>query len=126
MPSTVEHLSLADANLTLYQKLLDIGEVEWAMTLLFYAALHLGRAVCAAKNITVAAHEQFEHIMVRQIRCPGHIYKHYRDLKTESEACRYDCKKMTASEVQRMQNLRFSPFASWARGHAPVPTSTSS
>lgn len=116
MPTVAEHIAKAEANLALYEKLLADGEFCWAATVLFYAAVHLGRGAAVAKGFgPFTSHYDFETRLHHEMKVPGNIWNAYRELKDEAESARYDVRAFTQEEVTRLRNLRFAVFSTWAR-----------
>lgn len=79
MPTRDQHLKQARANEDLAELLLQSGDdnsTTWAATLIFYAALHYGRAFLAARGMTtISTHVgsipcSGGHGLVRQIHFP--------------------------------------------------------
>jgi hypothetical protein len=118
MPSTDEHLALAEKNLGLYEKLLSDPEVHpgWALTVLFYVAVHLARAVGRSHGYgPYTSHHGFDSELRTQLKAPDHIYKAYKTLKDQSEHARYDVCTLTKDDVLHLKNTKFSLFSTWAR-----------
>lgn len=116
MPSVEQHLEQAKRNAAFAERLLGDGDVgqEWAMTAVFYAAVHYGRAVVAAAQLgTLTSHHSFESYLQRDLKAPPHIYKAYRFMKDEAEAARYDCRAFTVDDVKKIQGTKFILFRDW-------------
>lgn len=91
MPDRAQHLERAAGNEDLARSLnLDEGlEVDWAVTMIFYSALHYIDSFLAGKNLHPRDHD----IRDAEIERNGSlnpIYKDYRRLKDASRAARYD------------------------------------
>lgn len=116
MPSVAEHQQKAESNLRLFEKLLAEGECCWAVTVLFYAAVHLGRGAAVAKGFgPFTSHYDFEARLSRDLKVPGHVWNAYRELKDEAESARYDVRTFQPADVTRLRTLRFAVFETWAR-----------
>lgn len=92
--SSNAHLAGADSNVRFGELLVasrpdDVVAIGWAVTALFYAALHETRAyLMAAHGRRVVAHDDMrsvwgEHPEMRSVRSP------YTELKQQSESARY-------------------------------------
>ena len=105
-----EHILEAAANYQRYQRLLDGGDPDWALTLLFYSAVHLVQA-CAEQEATrpgsppaPANHgERLDYVANRLAR----VFTAYRTLQEASEDARYDLVKRTEDEVRRFHDNEY-------------------
>jgi len=106
MPTREDHLATAERNLVFAEQVKANGNfLEWAVTALFYAAVHYGRAFISAKGgPAMTSHRGFETHFVRIGGDQG-LYATYRELKDESERARYDCVQYTSAEMGRIENL---------------------
>jgi hypothetical protein len=92
MPNETSHLSLANHNQDLLDKL--VGEIDefpdWVATVAFYKALHVVEAVFACENPARhgADHPSRERILKMDSKY-AHIYRHYRVLYAASMVARY-------------------------------------
>jgi hypothetical protein len=91
VPDRNEHLTRARQTESLASSLnANLGVVvDWAITMLFYAALHYVDAYLAGKNMHPLSHDQRD----REIESNGSlsvIYNDYRRLKDLSRAARYE------------------------------------
>ena len=110
MPTPLEHIAQAKKN----KKFLDsIGKMadfaDWGVTILFYAAVHYGRAFLAGKSAPPTTHQNFQNIFIR-VTGDTIAYGYYRALQTESEASRYDCKKVDWNDVEALRAANLRPF----------------
>ena|SRR6266850_1482943 len=79
--------------------------LDWAVTGIFYAALHYVRAFAASKRITnISSYGEMDKLFDR-IAGLKQLYRHYRFLKDESRAARYEVRAFTRPEVEEMQRL---------------------
>jgi hypothetical protein len=118
MPSTNEHIAIAEENIQLHERFLADSAVPpgWALTVLFYAAVHLARAVGRANGYgPYTSHLGFDSVLRNQLHAPNHIYGAYKRLKDESESARYDARTFTTDEVRTLRNTKFAIFSTWAR-----------
>ena len=106
MPSEDEHLAQARANEEFADFLLahdDDRYLGWAVTSVFYAAVHYGRAFLRAKGgPAITSHPGFETHFVRLARDQS-LYNLYRRLKDESERARYDCASYTKTDIDELK-----------------------
>lgn len=99
MPSQKQHLSQASHNEKLVSnyKLLDSEFTDWAITALFYSALHYVEAYFATKyNWHHRKHEK-RNPAIR--RCLPHCYDDYKQLKYDSEEARYNNRRFSIKEL---------------------------
>lgn len=117
MPTVPEHLAEAEANVRLYEKL--IADVEcppaWALVVLYYAAVHLGRAAAISAGFgPFSSHIAFDSVLRGDLKAPNHIFKIYRHLKDESEKARYDAVRFEIDDVKSLRATQFAKFRTWA------------
>ena len=114
MKTRDEHLKQASNNEDFAERLLQSGDaasVTWAATLVFYSAVHYGRAFLAARGpLTIRTHSGFESIFRQSWAAPTNVLAHYRLLKVYSERARYDCVEYSAAEVMRLRDDHLRPF----------------
>lgn len=114
MPTRDQHLKQAKANEDLAELLLQSGDdnsTTWAATLIFYAALHYGRAFLAARGMTtISTHVGFESLFRRTWIRPPDPFPNYRRLKLRSESARYDCAVYTASQIRELRDRYLRPL----------------
>ena len=110
MPTAAEHIAQAIQNEEFPDSIRSIGSsANWGVTVLFYAAVHYGRALLAGKSNPVTTHQHFQSVFLR-LTGDFVAYGYYRALQTESEAARYDCKKYEWSDVDALNSGSFAPF----------------
>jgi uncharacterized protein (UPF0332 family) len=113
MPSEANHLASARNNEEFAEFLLTQPEgrfLGWAVSSVYYAAVHYGRAYLRAKGgPTITSHPGFETHFVR-ISGDQSLYELYRYLKDESERARYDCATYTKAEVSELRQKFLIPF----------------
>lgn len=120
MATAAEHVAQARENLRAYELVMaqDAIPFGWAVTMLFYAAAHLARAVCiSAGHGPYTSHLGFESDFQHKAKVPNHIYKAYRYLKDESESARYDCRTFDREEVRKMRVHKLAIIETWCRSH---------
>jgi hypothetical protein len=108
VPARQQHLANAERNQRLSIALQAGPHVEWAVTIMFYAALHLIEATLApsahssnhnARNQTVQFDARFHP-----------IYRHYRELYRRSLDARYECTPFTILQVQHLYATQYEPI----------------
>jgi hypothetical protein len=111
-PNAQDHLERARHNYRLYQQLKDGGEfLDWALTLLFYTALHLVQAyACQHGPWEPADHGQRRDYIRERLR---RIFFDYRDLQDRSENMRYDLWMAAPDEVQEWHDQQFARIAAY-------------
>ena len=113
MPSEANHLTSAKDNEEFAEFLLKQSEgrfLGWAVTSVYYAAVHYGRAYLTANGgPTITSHPGFESHFIR-ISGDQKLYDLYRRLKDESERARYDCVTYNQTEVEELRQKYFLPF----------------
>ena len=114
MPAPADHLRQAAANEEFADFVRNSGKPEhmsWAVTALFYAAVHLGRAYVQRKEpaLVATSHQSFASHFLRLTKSTD-LYRYYRELKDESERGRYDCVKHSASDYDALARRIYQPF----------------
>lgn len=109
MPAENIHLAQAGKNERFY-KTFDLATTEfldWAVTGLFYSALHYIDAYLArVKDYHPPEHKPRTRLVATEAKL-GIIYEDYRRLKDQSEAARYRVKKFKRKEVEDLESKRF-------------------
>jgi hypothetical protein len=118
MANVDQHLRQADKNRKFAQTLLDEKGAEladWALTAVFYSAVHYGRAfVAASGGPVITSHHTFDSEFARVVKHPT-MYSHYRRLKDESEKARYDCVAFDVEGVRGLIRKNLTPFWEYLR-----------
>jgi hypothetical protein len=113
MPSEADHLATARGNEEFAEFLLIQPEdrfLGWAVSSVFYAAVHYGRAFLRAKSgPAITSHPGFETHFLRICRDQS-LYNLYRRLKDESERARYDCATYNKADVSDLRQKFLFPF----------------
>jgi hypothetical protein len=102
MATRAQHLSEAARNEVLAARLGDLGEWSWAVTVLFYASVHLIQAYLASSGSFPTSHSARESA-IEHDNSLRPILRHYETLKKRSEAARYECIGMSADDFQNPQ-----------------------
>lgn len=99
MTTREQHLAQANANKALYEELLDRPAYrDWALTVLFYAALHYVDAFLFPRN---PPDHGTRNQMVRTTPLLRALYAKYRRLQERSQDARYECHDPTREELVR-------------------------
>ena len=91
-----------------------MAEYGWAITCMFYSALHLVEAYLVQLGRTSGNHRE-RHL--RMVREPSliRLRSMYNLLKQESELARYECRAFTAEDAARIRQLLYAPVSSGMR-----------
>jgi hypothetical protein len=114
VPSARKHRQQAADNEDFYRRVLggaSASRSDWAMTLIFYTAVHDVQALIVRKNWLVRDHGQLQlpethgqRLMALHRYCPQ-VEADYRTLKTWSEGARYDCQTYSATDLQAAERV---------------------
>lgn len=103
MPTEAQHLAKARSN-ELFAQALDrttaVG-AEWAITVLFYVAVHHVQAYFAKRGRTYTHHTARDSAIQRDANL-NRVYVDYRELETYSRDARYDVPGFTDADFQRL------------------------
>jgi hypothetical protein len=115
-PDAERHLARACSNFQFYEKLKsEQANLDWAVTVLFYSALHLVQAhfveVANTGFDIPRDHPERDNLVARLIPA---IYSHYRFLGSRSQWSRYHVDKppTTPSLIQSYEENHFRPIVS--------------
>jgi hypothetical protein len=123
VPSNSQHVAQADRNEKLAAYLMeespDSGYAGWAITALFYAALHLVDAHLAIEGFHPESHAVRDNYVAFWPTLKP-IFEHYRELKQRSEDSRYRCIIFDRQFARTMWTKQFTPLKS----HLQTPPHT--
>jgi hypothetical protein len=108
VPTRQEHLAKAESNQRLAIALQNGPHVDWSITVLFYAALHLVEATLAPLD-----HSKSHVVRDLNIQQNPHlhaIYPYYRELYRRSLDARYDCVAFGPLQAQHLYVTRYEPI----------------
>ena len=108
MPARLVHLVKAESNEKLSIALRTGLNLDWSVTILFYAALHLVEATLAPHVHSGNHTARFANVRGDQRLRP--IFFHYRELYNVSLRSRYDCEDFTVSFVQNLDIAHYQPI----------------
>jgi hypothetical protein len=109
-----EHLATWRANEATSQRLIEMREYGWAITCLFYAALHLVEAKLSDQEGKTSTHVGRAAVMRNEVDLQP-ILRYYAALKRESENHRYRCRLYSVGEVNRVRSLLYAPLSTHLR-----------
>lgn len=126
MATKTEHAQKAEHNEHFVEALLNGGLPfpDWMVTGLFYAALHYCRAVMASygfTNISTYAEMDRHFVSLSALKRQPDVYGHYRQLKDDSRAARYDMWSLTILNVTDLRDNEFARIREFARRHLSLP-----
>lgn len=104
MPNKDEHIKKAQED-ELFVDSLDFqkpGHLDWAITALFYAALHYIEAYFATRKFHSADHRTRDSSIQRDVSI-RHLYKDYNELKNFSINARYYMVRFNATDVATLK-----------------------
>ena len=105
------------------ERLLDVREltagefVDWAVTVLFYSALHWMRALAAQEGYQLKAYKSYKKGILGEeevFRGTGiftqQAFDWYSHLKDDSRDARYEMKQFSLADLHDLQQNFFKPF----------------
>jgi hypothetical protein len=114
MPDRQQHLDAYSANLALSLTLERLGYHDWAVTTMFYSALHLVDAILAIDGIHPRSHMRRDGYFPRYARLRP-IWIEYHDLEERSKDARYNCILFSPADTQYLRRTRFEPLTQHLR-----------
>jgi len=102
MPSASEHFSQAQRNEGLFEEI-GVSFSDWAMTALFYAAMHHVQAAFVQKGVSPIPTEHGS----RKRAIKEHFQRvagRYEDLEQWSRDARYECSTFSRGELEAAMN----------------------
>lgn len=118
MPSKDQHVAKADGNATLALSLTldNQSRIDWALVILFYAAMHYVEAYLAKSNVHLRSHTTRDNAISRDSSLRK-IFKEYADLKFFGYNARYEVFGFKATDVTDKAAKHFAAI----KGHiAPL------
>jgi hypothetical protein len=121
--ATVEkHLRQAEHN-EHFLATLDLAStpyLDWALTIIFYAALHYLRALFSHHHLTnITRYGEMDNAFARLPVCRRNpdMYQDYRQLKDDSRAARYDMWRPTLADVVDYRDGELRRIRELVRAH---------
>lgn len=104
MPDIGAHLAQAEHNEQFLQTLglPETPYLDWAVTVIFYAALHYIRALAARHQLAnISSYAEMDRLFERVpvFRRNRDLYVDRRQMKDDSRVARYECRSLPPSEV---------------------------
>jgi hypothetical protein len=110
-----EHLDQFEHNLEVARRLAGTDDNwDWALTALFYAALHLCQAYMSRQGLQADSHRKRERQMLASSELQP-VLNHYKALRNDSEEARYDCRQFSRSEFESIRDGTFSTVSGHLR-----------
>ena len=113
MVTDAEHLAQFQHNVSVAEQLAASGNYGWAVTVLFYAGLHILQAYLVRSGALVESHVQRERQMLRSELLP--ILDPYTTLRNDSEEARYECRRFSREEFESIRNGSFTSVTTHLR-----------
>ena len=118
MASTQDHLNVIKRNEGFLKQIRAQGRYpEWAVTVIFYIAVHYGRALLAHVGTQISSHTHFETVFLRTFKDRS-CYRHIEILKKESEKSRYDNASFSWKDVDTLTKKHLQKFKECVRKYA--------
>jgi hypothetical protein len=114
VPNLNEHLSTSRDNEALAERLVHMGEFGWAVTCLFYSALHLVEAYLVSVNLTSSNHRD-RHTAMQRVPALQSVFRRYNHLKQQSENSRYQCQQFSRNAFVSVRDTDYRPLVSYLR-----------
>lgn len=117
MASAREHVKQAKKNETFLGHVRNLNEfADWGITVVFYIAVHYGRALLAILGTQITSHQHFQTEFFRRTTDKV-AYTHFRSLQTAAESSRYDVIPFTWADVDTLARDHLVPFKAALRKH---------
>jgi hypothetical protein len=121
MATPLEHKAKALHNERLLEALELTGDdfADWAVTVLFYSALHWMRALAAQEGYQIRSYRRYKEYPGEDEVFQGtgafspQAFDWYRHLRDDSRSARYETQPFSASEFRSLQQECFVPFKSF-------------
>lgn len=114
MPTKDEHLDKAISNEQLGEVLSQSAFTDWAVTVLFYSALHYCHAILAVSGQHPVSHDTTGPL-VRKHPALKRIWKEYESLHIASRNARYYATEITPGHLQNVKT-DFQALRAYIRG----------
>jgi HEPN domain-containing protein len=114
LATEAQHAAQSEHNLLVAGRLADADAYDWAITALFYAALHLLQAYLTRTGIHVTTHMARDRYM-RAATDLLPILSDYRALRDASEHARYECRAFSGPEFLSIRDNAFLAITSHLR-----------
>jgi hypothetical protein len=120
MARASEHSHQAKKNEDFLQHVHNLGDfADWGVTILFYIAVHYGRALLAILGTQITSHQHFQTEFLRRTNDTT-AYRHFRSLQSAAERSRYDVIPFSWDEADQLQRDHLEPFKASMRQHGVI------
>lgn len=114
-PSEHRAKALHNEDLLEVHKLAEGKFTGWAITIMFYSALHWMRALAAQEGFQIKRYlgKESEKLALQQIplfRQSSQQFNWYRSLKDESQDARYEMRQYSSADFRDLKERFFDPF----------------
>ena len=121
MPRPTEHIAQAEKNERLYEILLGTEFNDWAVTALFYAALHYVDAYIASSTGVSPSNHSARNYLVDSAPSLIVISQAYSNLYRLSRDVRYEIFPVSTDAARRAKEQRFDPIRTHLRALLGLP-----
>ena len=115
MPQPAEHIAQAEKNERLYESLLGTEFNDWAITVLFYCALHYVDAYFAQRIGTSPSNHNARNKLIALTSELADIETDYRELYARSVDARYNIVVMPEDKIRQERASHFIPIRAHIR-----------
>lgn len=119
MPDTRVHLNQADHNERFFDSFDRTTYSDWAITVLFYAALHYVDAFLAHAGFTYPGGHPTRDGLVNSVTQLRTISSEYFRLKNRSSSARYYASRFSTREIERCRDTDLGNIKRHVRGLLP-------
>ena len=117
MATDKEHLARATSNEKFLTRIRAFKDhADWGVTVVFYVAVQLGRALLAHLGLQITSHKHFQSEFIRTTH-DSITYGHFRFLQTASEQSRYDVSPFTWNDVDNLIKAHLEPLKAGFKKH---------
>jgi len=117
MAPAKEHVKQAKKNEAFFAHVRNLSDfADWGVTIIFYVAVHYGRALLAMLGTQITSHQHFQTEFLRRTNDTS-AYKHFRSLQTAAEGSRYDVIPFSWADADQFQRDHLEPFKTAMRQH---------
>ena len=115
MPQPTEHIAQAEKNERLYERLVGTEFNDWAITALFYAALHYVDAYFVSQTGVRPPNHNLRNRLVDRTLNRARVSPAYRELYRLSRKVRYETPSVSTDEAMQVNVRLFDPIRTHIR-----------
>ena len=115
MPQPTEHIAQAEKNERLYESLVGTEFNDWAITALFYAALHYVDAYFVSQTGVRPPNHNLRNRLVDRTLHRARVSPAYRELYRLSRKVRYETPSVSTDEAMQVNARLFDPIRAHIR-----------